>query len=374
MVESHFDVNNPCDTAWTNQITAFGYVFSNFILFKSAQIHRIDTRTKFDRCHPSHPISVAAIDLNSFVGSLNCRNPSPNCRLMATEEPVVVTEVAAPEVGASVTVVVENEPAVEPAEGKPSKSKKTTTKRKPRTPSLHPPYFQMIKEAILALKEKSGSSQYAIAKFVEEKQKNLPANFKKVLLVQLKRLVADGKLVKVKASYKLPAAKLPAAAAKAKKKAVVKPKASAKPKPAAKKAPAKKKPAAKPRPAPKAKPIPKAKAVAKPKAAPKPKPVAKAKAAAPKAVAKPAVKAKPKAPTTKSAKVAKTSTRSTPRGKAAPASKPVKVAGTSTRSTPSKTSAAVTKPAAKKAVAAAKSVKAKAATSKKAAATRKGRK
>ncbi|KAJ9567355.1 hypothetical protein OSB04_003321 [Centaurea solstitialis] len=279
---------------------------------------------------------------------------------MATEEPVIVTEVAAPEIGASVTVVVENEPAVEPAAGKPSKSKKTTTKRKPRTPSLHPPYFEMIKEAILALKEKSGSSQYAIAKFVEEKNKNLPANFKKVLLVQLKRLVADGKLVKVKASFKLPAAKVPASVAPAKKKSVVKkPKASAKPKPAAKKAPAKKKPAAK------AKPVTKAKAVAKPKAAAKPKPVVKAKAAAPKAVAKPAVKAKAKAPA-KSAKVAKTSTRSTPRGKAAPAAKPVKVARASTRSTPKKASVAA-KPAVAK-----KSVKPKAATPKKA--VRKGRK
>lgn len=63
----------------------------------------------------------------------------------------------------------------------------------------------MINEAITALKERTGSSQIAIAKFIEEKQKaNLPNNFKKLLLVQLKKLVANGKLVKVKNSFKLP--------------------------------------------------------------------------------------------------------------------------------------------------------------------------
>ncbi|KAI3739385.1 hypothetical protein L2E82_29789 [Cichorium intybus] len=36
------------------------------------------------------------------------------------------------------------------------------------------------------------SSQYAITKFIEEKQKNLPANFKKVLYTQLKKFVAAG--------------------------------------------------------------------------------------------------------------------------------------------------------------------------------------
>lgn len=63
----------------------------------------------------------------------------------------------------------------------------------------------MINEAITALKERTGSSQFAIAKYIEEKQKaNLPSNFKKLLLVQLKKLVANGKLVKVKNSFKLP--------------------------------------------------------------------------------------------------------------------------------------------------------------------------
>ncbi|KAA0873333.1 hypothetical protein EYC94_26030 [Enterobacter hormaechei] len=74
----------------------------------------------------------------------------------------------------------------------------------------HPPYFQMIKEALLALKEKGGSSPYAIAKYMEENHKSvLPVNFKKMLILQLKNQAARGKLVKIKASYKLSEAAKP---------------------------------------------------------------------------------------------------------------------------------------------------------------------
>lgn len=56
----------------------------------------------------------------------------------------------------------------------------------------------------MALKDKSGSSPYAIGKYMEEKHKAvLPANFKKILALQLKNSEARGKLIKVKASYKL---------------------------------------------------------------------------------------------------------------------------------------------------------------------------
>ena len=62
----------------------------------------------------------------------------------------------------------------------------------------------MIKEALLALDEKSGSSPYAIAKYMEEKHKQeLPSNYKKILGLQLKNSAARGKLIKIKASYKL---------------------------------------------------------------------------------------------------------------------------------------------------------------------------
>ncbi|KAI5419088.1 hypothetical protein KIW84_043327 [Lathyrus oleraceus] len=87
---------------------------------------------------------------------------------------------------------------------------------KPRNLVSHPTYEEMIKDAIVSLKEKNGSSQYAIVKFIKEKQKQLPGNFKKLLLQNLKKNVAFGKLAKVKGSFKLSAA--------AKKPAVAKPK------------------------------------------------------------------------------------------------------------------------------------------------------
>lgn len=63
----------------------------------------------------------------------------------------------------------------------------------------------MIKEALLALDEKTGgSSPYAIAKYMEEKHKAvLPANFRKILALQLKNSTSRGKLIKIKGSYKL---------------------------------------------------------------------------------------------------------------------------------------------------------------------------
>ncbi|XP_071701153.1 histone H1-like [Rutidosis leptorrhynchoides] len=84
-------------------------------------------------------------------------------------------------------------------------TKTTVPKKAPATkkPKSHPPYAEMVKEAIVSLKERTGSSQYAIAKHIEDHQKDLPANYKKMLLVQLKKLVAAGKLVKVKNSFKV---------------------------------------------------------------------------------------------------------------------------------------------------------------------------
>lgn len=98
---------------------------------------------------------------------------------------------------------------VAPAVQKPVEEVKAPKEKKPKAPkqaktASHPPYFEMIKEALVALNEKGGSSPYAIAKYVEEKHKAvLPANFKKILGLQLKNQAARGKLVKIKASYKL---------------------------------------------------------------------------------------------------------------------------------------------------------------------------
>ena len=148
--------------------------------------------------------------------------------------------------------------------------------------------LQMIKEAISALKERTGSSSHAIAKYMEDKHgASLPANFKKMLSIQLRGFAAKGKLVKVKASYKL---------SEAAKKASPKPKAkpaaakTAAPKPAKDAAKPKKKTAAAAKPK-KAAAGTKRKAPEKKKVVAKPKksPAAKAKAK-PKTVKSPAAK------------------------------------------------------------------------------------
>ncbi|KAH7686742.1 Linker histone H1/H5 protein [Dioscorea alata] len=100
--------------------------------------------------------------------------------------------------------VADEQPEKKPRTSKAPKEKKPVEAAKPASPN-HPPYFQMIKEAILALHGKEGSSSYAIAKYMEEKHKEeLPGNFKKMLAVQLRSFAAKGKLLKVKASFKLP--------------------------------------------------------------------------------------------------------------------------------------------------------------------------
>ncbi|CAN4083408.1 unnamed protein product [Withania somnifera] len=101
---------------------------------------------------------------------------------------------------------VENSAVEQPlATGKPVKEKKPRAKKPKSAKTVtHPPYFQMIKEALMALNEKGGSSPYAVAKYMEDKHKDeLPANFRKILGLQLKNSVAKGKLIKIKASFKL---------------------------------------------------------------------------------------------------------------------------------------------------------------------------
>ena len=137
-----------------------------------------------------------------------------------------------------------------------SEAEKSPAKKKPaapKKPADHPPYIDMIKVAISALKERSGSSRQAIEKYIK-------ANYKvgevgSHLKMALKRGAASGKLVHTKGvgasgSFKLP--KEEKKEKKPKKKPAVKPKKpaakKAAKKPAAKKAakkPAAKKPAAK---------------------------------------------------------------------------------------------------------------------------------
>lgn len=70
------------------------------------------------------------------------------------------------------------------------------------TPSA-PGYYDLIKEAVIALKDKSGSSRHAIDKYVAAKK---GASYSKPRLnIALKRAVESGKLLPVKGSFKLAA-------------------------------------------------------------------------------------------------------------------------------------------------------------------------
>lgn len=218
------------------------------------------------------------------------------------------------------------ETTAEPVANNVVKEKKPRVSKGSKPPPSHPTYLQMITEAIISLKERTGSSQYAIAAFIGNKyQSQLPANFKKLLTVQLRNLAKSGKLTKVKNSFKL----------SDELKKPVKPKAT---KPVKPKAPAKK-PAAKPKAAPKKVSKP-AKAPAKVAKAPKvPKPKA---AAAPKKVEKAAAPAKKAVPAKKPAPAKK----AVPAKKPAPAKKSVKAVKKAAAPKPKKAGAA---PAAKKA-------------------------
>lgn len=132
----------------------------------------------------------------------------------------------------------------------------------PAKPADHPKYSEMIAAAIVALKERSGSSRQAIVKYIAANYKVGDSAGTHVKLA-LKRGVAKGALKQTKGagasgSFKVaekpkpakkPAAKKPAAKKPAAKKAAKKPaakKTAAKKKTtAAKKKPAAKKPAAK---------------------------------------------------------------------------------------------------------------------------------
>eukprot|EP01024_Parvocaulis_polyphysoides_P024915 TRINITY_DN2272_c1_g1_i1.p4 TRINITY_DN2272_c1_g1~~TRINITY_DN2272_c1_g1_i1.p4 ORF type:complete len:207 (+),score=46.32 TRINITY_DN2272_c1_g1_i1:207-827(+) len=68
----------------------------------------------------------------------------------------------------------------------------------------HPKYETMVTEAIETLGERTGSSGIAIRNYLTAKKEwELPSTFARTLSTQLKKLVVDGKLKKVKASYKL---------------------------------------------------------------------------------------------------------------------------------------------------------------------------
>lgn len=67
----------------------------------------------------------------------------------------------------------------------------------PKVAPSHPPYVDIIKDAITTLKDRNGSSNQSIRKYVGSKYPSLPANWEKVLGLQLRRLTESGKLHKV---------------------------------------------------------------------------------------------------------------------------------------------------------------------------------
>merc|ERR1712072_1183488 len=129
----------------------------------------------------------------------------------------------------------EHERTLSPAVSKTKKSPATMPAAK--TAPSHPTYEKMIKATLVALKDRTGSSSQAIVKYMKANY-DLPENFSKILSRFLKQYVENGKLVKVKASYKLGSLKTEP---KLKKKVVKKKTTAPKKKAPKKKAPKKKK-------------------------------------------------------------------------------------------------------------------------------------
>merc|ERR1739848_692667 len=116
---------------------------------------------------------------------------------------------------------------------KPAAKKATKPKAKP----THPPTSAMVVAAIKALKERGGSSLPAIKKYIAANSKVDVVKLAPFIRKALKKGVEGGKLVQVKASYKLGKEDKPKKVKKAKKPKAKKPKKVAKK--AAKKSPKK---------------------------------------------------------------------------------------------------------------------------------------
>merc|ERR1712027_68975 len=122
----------------------------------------------------------------------------------------------------------------EAAAAKPAKAKKPAKKAE------HPPSGVMVLAAVKALKDKRGSSLPAIKKYIAANYKVDVAKISPFIRKDIKKLVADKKLIQTKASFKAAKEEKPK---KVKKPKAKKPKAKKPKKTAAKKTP--KKPAAK---------------------------------------------------------------------------------------------------------------------------------
>ena len=181
--------------------------------------------------------------------------------------------------------MAEDTPAVPPPSPKKTVSKAAPKPKKASVakPVEHPPYRQMVIAALVALKNRKGSSRQGIVKYIKNTYKGVGDNGAKFIKQALIALLRDGTVVSVKGqgasgSFKLAKVEKP-------KTVVKKPAAKPKAKSTKAKAPKTKKAAAKKVKKPSAK---KAAAAAK-------KPAAAKKTAAKKTVAKKAAVKKPKA-------------------------------------------------------------------------------
>ena len=77
-----------------------------------------------------------------------------------------------------------------------------TNKMPPKAAPAHPKYEDMVKAAILCLKDRNGSSFHAIAEHLGSNFQ-LPFEFKEILKTQLENLVKSGKLLKVNGRFML---------------------------------------------------------------------------------------------------------------------------------------------------------------------------
>ncbi|KAK9452763.1 linker histone H1 and H5 family-domain-containing protein [Dipodascopsis uninucleata] len=151
----------------------------------------------------------------------------------------------------------------------------STATKKSSSASEHPAYKDMIKEAILTLKERNGSSRQALKKYIQSNFKIKAANFETQFNAALKRGVAAGDFVQPKGpsgTVKLQKKESKVASEKKPAKKAVKPKAKkvTKPKAAAPKKATKPKAVTKKATKPKASGVTKKKVATKPKkAAPK---------------------------------------------------------------------------------------------------------
>ncbi|KAJ7559079.1 hypothetical protein O6H91_04G069200 [Diphasiastrum complanatum] len=74
--------------------------------------------------------------------------------------------------------------------------------------SLGSNYDALVLEAVLTLKDPAGSSNSAIASYIEEHHA-VPSNFRRLLGSKLKTLISQGKLMKVLQNYKIPETETP---------------------------------------------------------------------------------------------------------------------------------------------------------------------